>query len=343
VRSVDAAKHTLTLAGTERRGEAALPDRTFAVAKDAEVFFDDGRVARSLARSGKLADLAPGALVLVRLSADQKTVEGILAEGPTLQGMLNGVDAGKGTITLAGRAAGGRGGEVAPADKTYPVSKHAEITLNDGRGRRFSVRQATLAELTVGSLATIKLSPDLKEAVSVQAEGSNVHGLIKAVDGAKQSITLTLGGQRGAEAAEERTYQVAADADVVVENEQPRPLFAVREVKLVDLPVGAAASVKLSPDQNTAMFIRAEGPTVAGTLKGVDPGKGTVIVLVGATRGSDGEDKTYPVAKDVRVWVDGVESKFADLKAGDTPPPISLKLSVDQKAVRTITVGSGRR
>lgn len=338
VRAVDPAKHTLTIAGAQRRGEAAVPDQTFTIAMDAEVLLDDGRLGRSLARSGKLADVAAGALVTLRLSADQKTVEAILAEGPTVQGKLTSLDATKGTLTVSG----GSRGDAAPAEKTYPVNKHAEVTLNDGRGRRSSLRPANLAELAAGCLVTVKLSPDQKEVVSVLAEGSNVQGIVKAVDAGKQTVTLTMGGQRG-EAAEERTYPVAADADVVVDNEQPRRFFPVREIKLADLPVGALATLKLSPDQNTAAAVRAEGPTVTGTLKGVDPGKGTVIVVVGASRESNGEDKTYPVAKDARVWVDGVEGKFADLKAGDTPPPVMLKLSVDLKAVRTITVGRGGR
>src|SRR5262249_26880968 len=83
VRAVDAAQSTLTLAAPPSRDGTGTPDRTLAVAKDAEVFLDEGSGRRMLAREGKLADLAPGAIVILRLSADQKTIEAILAEGPT--------------------------------------------------------------------------------------------------------------------------------------------------------------------------------------------------------------------------------------------------------------------
>jgi hypothetical protein len=341
VRSVNAAQNTITIAGSlQRRDEAPTPDRTFTLAKDAEVLLDDGRLGRSIAPEGKLADISPGAIVSLRLSADKKTVEAVLAEGPSVRGKLSGADATKRTLTVAEESRGR--GEEAPAEKTYSVGKHAEVTINDGSGRRFAPRLGSLADLPAGCIVMVKLSPNQKEAVAVMAEGPTLRGTIKAVDGAKKSITLTLGAARGAEAAEERTYTVASGGDILMENERPRRFFPLREAQLGDLPVGAVATLKLSLDQNTAMHVLVEGPTIAGVLKALDPGKGTVNVLIGRSRESDGEEKSYTVAKDVRVWADGAESKLADLKVADPPQTVMLKLSLDQKAVRTMQVGSGR-
>lgn len=346
VRAVDAAQNTLTvfLPGNgrnegDRREEGEA--KTFAVAKDALVFLDDGRARRFCGREGTLADVAAGATVTLRLAGDQKTVDAILAEGPTVGGKLSSVDVNKNTLTVSGGSRGRE--EAAPAEQTYTVGKNAEIVLDDGRGRRTSAREATLGGLPPGCLVMLKLSPNQKEVVAVSAEGPNVQGTVKAVDAGKQTLTLTAGGGRGGEGAEERTYVVAANADILVEDDRPRRFFPVREGKLADVPVGAVASLKLSPDQNSAVSIRAEGPQVAGALKGTDPGKGTVIVVIGGGRGTDGEQRTYTVAKDVQVMVDGAEAKFADLKGSEPPLPVSLKLAMDGQTVRSIHVGTGRR
>jgi hypothetical protein len=337
LRAVDAAKHTLTIAVGE--GREATVERTFAIAKDAAVFLDDGRARRFCACEGKLTDLAAGAVVTLRLSGDQKTVEALLAEGPVVRGTLTAVDAAKGTVTLSGPA---RRGEDALTETTYVLNKAVEVVLDDGRGRRTSLHEAKLGDLKVGCLVTLKLSPNQKEAVSVLTEGPNVQGTIKAVDAARQTITLAVRTDRGAEAGGEKTYAVAPGADVVVEDERPRRFFPVREVGLADLPVGAVAALKLLPDQSAAVVVRGEGPYVNGVLKAVDPGKGAVTVVVGGGRGEDGQEKTYSVAKDVRVFVEGAEGKFADLKVGDPLPSVILKLSVDQQSVRMVTVGRGR-
>ncbi len=340
LRAVDVAQNTVTLAGTPAgRDGNAVPDKTYSVSAEAGIFFDIGR--RFITREGKLAELLPGAIVSLKLSADQKTVEAVLAEGPTIQGKLTAVDATKNTLTVATGA--GRDG-AAGEDKTYLLAKDAEVSIDDGRGRRLSVREARLGELPAGALVTVKLSPDQKEAVSVQAEGPGVQGVIKAVDAGKQTITLTTAATRRDQgAANEQTFTVAANAEVLVEDERPFHFYPVREAKLSDLPVGSIASLRLSPDQTTAMVVRAEGPSVSGALKGIDPTKGSVVIVIGSGRGTDAEERTYTVAKDARIWVDGAEAKLADLKAGDPAPNINLKLSLDQKTVRAIHMGGGRR
>jgi RNA polymerase sigma factor (sigma-70 family) len=346
VRAVDAAQNTITVAVDATRDGAANPDKTYTVAKDAEVLMDEGRGRFAPGREVKLADLAAGSVVTLLLAKDKQTVEAILAEGPTLSGKLSAVDATKGTVTLAGAAAGrGRGGEeiAGTPDKTYTVGKTAEIVIDDGRGRRTSLHEGKLTDLSIGCHVTVKLAPDLKEAVLVQAEGSRVQGTVKAIDAGKLSITIGGDRGRGGEAAAENTYIVAQNADILVEDLRPRRFFPVRSAKLEDVPVGSIVSLMLSPNMTTAVMIRAEGPSVTGALKSVDPNKGTVSITIGGGRGTDGEEKSYTVAKDVRVVIDGNESKLSDLKVGDNPTPITLKLTLSQQAVQVISVNVAPR
>ena len=110
------------------------------------------------------------------------------------------------------------------------------------------------------------------------------------------------------------------------------------------MPVGAIVTLRLSPDQKEAMSVHAEGPTVYGLLKVADPKKNTITLTLRPGRGDDvGEEKTFDVAAEAHITLDGKESKLGDLKADDNGPPVGMKLSLDQKVVRTINVGGGRR
>jgi len=337
VQSVDTAKSTVTVAiGARGRGPDA-EQKTFTVGKDAEVLLDEGRGRRFAFREGKFADLAAGALVTLVLRADGKVVETILAEGPAFLGVVKSVDAAKGTVTLR-MAPRGRGED--GEEKTFTTTKTTEIAVDDGRGRRFSIKEGMLADVKTGALATVKLSVDQKSVESLVAEGPNVFGVIKGVDTSGNTLTLQTRPARGDESAEEKTFTLAKDVDVLVDESGGRRGFA-RLGKQTDLKPGAMAGVKLSLDQKTAVMVRVDGPTVFGVLKSVNVPKGTVTVLVGAGRGSDGEEKTFTLGKGARVLQEGRVINLADLKAGDRPL-VGVKLSVDQKVVRHITI-AGRR
>jgi RNA polymerase sigma factor (sigma-70 family) len=341
VKAVDADKGTITLTLRFDRREESAEEKTFTLAKNAEVAISSGMGRRGGAyREGKLADLAPGAAAVLYLSADQKAVEAVLAEGPTVRGLIKAVDGGKNTVTIdlhAGR--GGEGGD----EKTYPVSKKAEVAVDDGRGKMFSIKEAKVADLRVGAVVTARLSVDSKELVNLVAEGPTVYGAVKSVDAGKNQITLTTPPTRRGEDAQEQTYTLAAGAELLFDDGKPRR-FALKEGKLADLPAGAVAMLKLSPDQKEVVSVRAEGPTVSGLFKVADAKKNTITLILRPARGdTPEEDKTFPVAPDARITVDGKESKLADLKADDNGPPVGLKLSLDQKVVQSITIGGGRR
>ena len=107
--------------------------------------------------------------------------------------------------------------------------------------------------------------------------------------------------------------------------------------QLADLIDGTVAELRLSADRSEVLEVQAEGPSFRGTVKAVDADKGTVTLTIGAKVGVGGEDKEFKVAKDATVTESsGAPTKLADLKV-DTE--VALRLSLDQKAAVSITVG----
>jgi hypothetical protein len=355
VKAVDAAKNTITVTSLSRRGERGgrgeevTEEKTYALTKTAEVAISKGLGRRIGAiRQGKLADLAPGSHVVLELAADEKTVDLVVAEGPTVRGLIKAVDAAKNTITVtfsSFRRGEGRGrGEEVTEEKTYKVGPKADIGVDDGRGKAFSLKEAKLADLPAGAIAALRLSVDLKQAETILAEGLTVQGKVLAVDPKKQQLRLQTRAGRGDEEGAEETYLVAGDADVLLDDGKGRR-FSLKEGQLADVPVGAVVTGKLSVDQQAIMSLRAEGNTVQGMLKAVDPEKNTITLTLRTGRGREDptEDKTYTVAKDARILIEGKDSKLADIKVEENGPPLSLRLSLDQTVVQTITIGRGRR
>jgi hypothetical protein len=293
---------------------------------------------RAVYREVKLADVPAGAVVTLTLSADQKAVQSILAEGPVVRGLLKAVDPEKNTLTVS--LPQGRG-EQAAADKTYALARDAEVAVDDGRGRRFSVKEAKLADLAAGALATLWLSADQRQVQAVLAEGPTLYGVVKALDGGKNTVTVVLGPGRDGQAGEERTLVMAADAGVLLDDGKGRRL-SLKEGKLADVPAGAAVTVRLSPDQRWATLLRAEGPSLAGLIKAVDGTKGVLTFALPAGRGENPEEKTLPVAKDARIVIDGNETRLADIKVPDRGLSAVLRLSLDQKTIQAVMTSPSR-
>jgi RNA polymerase sigma factor (sigma-70 family) len=338
--ALDADKITVAVTG-DGRGETVK--KTFTVARNAEVGVTVGIGRRGAFREAKLADLAPGALVALQLSEDEKAVQCILADGPTIRGVLKAVNAEKGTLTI-GTVVRPTRREEAPEEKeqTWTLAKGAEVALDDGRGRTFSLKETRLVDLPIGALATVKLSTDLKHVLFVQAEGPVVQGVVKAVNPGKREIQLTTRGSgRREDAGEEKTVTVSPTADILLDDGKGRR-FSLKEGKLEEVPAGALAMLKLTADQTTATVVQVQGPSAYGPVKAVDAGKGTITLIVRPGRGdTPAEEKTYTLAKDVHVIIDGKDSKLTDVKADENGPPVWLRLSLDQKAVQSITVGAG--
>jgi hypothetical protein len=246
VKAVDANKNTLTVALGGGRGEPG-EEKTFTLAADAEVAVDDGRGRRLSIKEAKLTDLAAGALVTVRLSVDKKQAQFVLAEGPTVVGVVKAVDGGKKTLTVTLRPPRG---DDAGEDRALTLALDGVVLLDDGRGRRLSVKEGKLADVPVGSAVSVRLSPDGAFAVLVRAEGPTLSGRLKVADPQKGTVTILI--PKGRDDPEERTVPVAEGARVVIDG---------KEAKLADLKAtddGPFVQVRLSLDQKAAQLIMAQ-------------------------------------------------------------------------------------
>ncbi|MCI0379857.1 MAG: hypothetical protein L0215_19930, partial [Gemmataceae bacterium] len=131
-----------------------------------------------------------------------------------------------------------------------------------------------------------------------------VTGKLEAVDAAANTVTLST--TRRPEGKTEKTYSLAKDVKVMRDR---------KEAKLADLKKGSQATLTLTADQKTVVSINIASPTIAAPLKSADAAKNTITVIVGGGR-AEKQDKTYQVAKDVKVTIDGKDAQLADLKAG---------------------------
>jgi hypothetical protein len=257
------------------------------------------------------------------------------------------VDAANHSITLSQPS---RGRDEAPTEKTYTVSVDAEIAIDDGRGKRFSIKEGKLSDVAAGAVAVIWLSVDQKLVTGATIEGPIVNGVVKSVDVNKNSLTIASGGGgRGGSDAEERTVELAKDSLVLIDDGKGRR-FSLKEGKLADIPVGSVVSAKLSADQRYAPSgnfpfvgtLRAEGPQLGAMLKSIDAMKGTVTVAVQVSRGENPDERTLNIAKDARITMEGAAVKLADVKIEENTF-VQLRLSLDQKTVQSMTIGTGRR
>jgi RNA polymerase sigma factor (sigma-70 family) len=321
VKAVDAARNTVTL----HPNKEFIEPRTFTVAGDVKVFLDDGTGDRLGFQEGRLADLSEGAPVTLRLSGDQKVVR-IWVEGPTIQGTLKAVDADKGTITVTVALTKGE-----PAtDRTFAVARTARLVLDDGpvADKSKPAKQPRLGDLPAGAAVSLKLSADRKVVGSIRAEGRTVTGLVKAVDGARNTVTVTVSTK--GEPDVDRTFPVARAAQVSIDGHSKDKTKPADARGVTDVPVGAQVVLRLSLDGQSVVVLVAEGSSVHGTVKAVDAAKNTLTLHDKVV-----EEKTYSVRSDAGVFLDGKDQarKLSDVPVGAV---VDLKLLADQKEVREI-------
>jgi hypothetical protein len=143
------------------------------------------------------------------LRVDQKTTGWIEAQGPQL-GAFGGVvvkevDAGKGSITIEDRE----------GEKTFAVPPDAAILIDGTAGK--------LAAVPAGANIMVSLRVDQKTAGRIEAKGAVVDGVVQAVDGEKNTITVD-----------------------------------GKPAKLAAIPKGARVNLNLSVDQKTARTVEAK-------------------------------------------------------------------------------------
>jgi RNA polymerase sigma factor (sigma-70 family) len=153
--------------------------------------------------------------------------------------------------------------------------------------------------------------------------GSSVAGTLLAVDANKHTITVsTFNRQTG---KKDMTYELVKDIEVLRDG---------KPAKLGELKQGNRITVRVNPDQKTAVSICETGKTLAAPLKSVDAEKNTITVTV--TMGKRGDvpekkDVTYELAKDGTVTLAGKEAKLADLKDYRPGSTVQLTFSVDDE------------
>jgi RNA polymerase sigma factor (sigma-70 family) len=299
-KAVDAEKNTITFA--EERVPAELAGKTFPVPKDANIQIDG--------RTGKLGGLPAGVIVNVTLTLDQKSARALQAEGRQWNDVLvKAVDADAGTVTFANEKAPG---EV--AGKTFPVAKHANVSVDGKRSK--------LVAIPPGAFVSLNLSVDQKTVTGLSAEGSRIgdrdDAVVQAVDPSKNTITVDIADEG------EKTFTLAKDARIEVDG---------RPGKLAMVPKEALVNMILSVDNKTARSVQAHGIHTNGVLvKAVDAEKNT-ITFADDARPSSIAGKTFPVAKNAEIVVDGKPGSLPKVPAGCS---IWLWVSVDQKTVLRI-------
>src|SRR5262249_45593232 len=142
------------------------------------------------------------------LSADQKLIHGGVAEGPLVIGTLKSSDLAKNTITIANVSRGDA------EEKTLELGKDVMLVIDDGRGRRLSIKEGKLSDIPSGSMVHAKLSGNMKSVGTLRAEGPQLSGHVKSLDASKGTITLAIFVARG-ENPDERTLPVAKDARIM--------------------------------------------------------------------------------------------------------------------------------
>ena len=210
---------------------------------------EDGRGRRFSVREGKIADLATGALITVRLSLDQKQAVSVQVEGPNIVGVVKSLDPARNALTLSFGGAGRGRGDDQVLEQTVELAGDSVVLLDDGRGRRLSVKEGKLADLPVGAVVNLRMSVDQRYATLVRAEGPTLPGQIRAVDAAAGTVTIAR-VSRG-ENLDSKTLPVAKDARIVIDGV---------EAKLADIKVsdtGPFATLRLSLDQKTVQSILA--------------------------------------------------------------------------------------
>jgi hypothetical protein len=325
IKAVDVTRSTITLHG----GKRSPTDRNFPLAGDVKVFLDDGTGDRLGFQLGKAADLSAGLFATLRL-AEKGEAAAVWLEGPTIQGVLQAVDKANNTITAKITVEKGK----PPADKTYSLARDVKVLVDHAkpRDKLHPAPGVALADLPIGTVVQLKLSAHQSKVAVIRAAGPSVSGVVKAVDAAKGTLSITMSVKKG-EPLVDKTFVVAKDAMISLDTGKPRN--KLKPQGLDDVPAGAIVTLQLSLDQRLVVAIHIQGASLDGiSVKAVDADKNTITVAVPVKKGEPLVDMTYTVPEDAVVVVDGKDGER--LRAVPIDALVSLRLSPERKAVREI-------
>lgn len=141
-----------------------------------------------------------------------------------------------------------------------------------------------------------------------------VRGPISFVDRTK----VVLGGRLGS-----TEFPLRADARLTIDG---------KPAALEQFNGGMVVSVERQDGQGPVIGMHAAGSTIGASLLSIDEEKQTMTVLT--VGGDPGSKRTYALAGDVSITLNGQAAKLSDLQPGTA---VSLKLSVDFKTVIAVT------
>src|SRR5262249_3027879 len=150
------------------------------------------------------------------------------------------------TITLATRP--GRGDDPGE-EQTLMISSEALVTIDDGRGRRLSVKEDKLENVPVGAVAQVKMAMDQSAAMSMRVEGPKISVMLKALNPDKG--TIVVGIPKNREEFDEKTITLGKGARITLDG-NPIPLGELKAGEN-----GPFVQVRLTLDQSSALLVSA--------------------------------------------------------------------------------------
>ncbi len=260
-----------------------------------------------------------GSRVEAAYDANTRTVATLQAQGEatvTVTGTIKAVDAATGTITVTTQAG---------ADVTINVASRSRVLVNGSL--------ATLATLKsmVGSAVTVTYSQHDKVAAELNAEAkvaqsANVSGVIKAVNPAAGTVTITTGSGQGI------VLNVTAASSIVADG-------SISSMVQLAANVGANVTALYDAQTQTAMSLKAEAHSqgtaeASGTLKSVSVLQSTVTLTTTA-----GNDLTLSVGPSAKLFLNTGLSNLPTL-AFNLGAPISVEYNLQSNAALVLSVQS---
>jgi RNA polymerase sigma factor (sigma-70 family) len=302
VKAVSVEKNTITVI-------RSASETTFQVAPGAVITIDG--------KPGALAGLPPGANIILSQFVDATTPRSIQASGNTLWGpVVKAVDAAKNTVTV----------ESKEGERAFAVAPDARIVVDGKVG--------PLSALPVGAHVNVGLLVDQQTVGGIDATGPGLGecggSLLKAVDVEKRTITFD---DRASPDVAGKTFVVGKNANIIIDGGPG---------SLEKLKPGVYVGVTLSVDRQTVGTVNANGPGAqcdcGGSLvKAVDLAKRTITI--DETARAEVAGKTFPVATDALISIDGRPGKLEELPPGAF---VSLRLRVDLQTVGTVNANGPR-
>jgi hypothetical protein len=206
---------------------------------------------------------------------------------------------------------------------TLPVTNDVAVVIDGKPGK--------LSALLVGMSVELRLAGTAEKprVVSIQAEGPQVFGIVKAVN-AERNIIMFFPDDRGPK----NHFNVATDAAIEIDG---------RRGMLAALPTGAHVTLARFVAHRTAGQVQATGPQVVGFVRAVDPQQYTITVTdtqwnrhVRKPLPIDkGGENTFRVPRGITLRIDGTPRELAALPTGTR---VRLDLRADQKTARGVKV-----